>query len=448
MQRILLYLIVTSLFAVSDVRAAEVERELLRRAPEMLEHCRSKGYRNVGVLKFRVKKGNDPISDSVGTFNSFLAERLETALILANSSSGGSPVGIIRDASAVAAKTPGAAHTSADGRSRLFAAKYPLAWGSPPPQVTPDAFITGIVVVSPDLRDMSVGILAFDRAGKELERIVPVFKADVGIDALAELGESYALRGAFDGGDTQMTEEQTKEVLVTTALKVKEQQTTHPLADPQRPVLLEAAYNGRPVSIEFRGGEAFLPEPQEGEQVVLTLRHNPGVKAERLAVVLKVNGENTLFRQRKRDIDCRKWILEPGAPPIVIRGYQKSDKTYEAFRVLSAAESREREIHYGADVGMISLTVFREAVPEDLPPPDLLSEEDEDLLAMMRGGFPEKPAETLGALKAQLRSGSMLRGGLIESGAEEKGGIRIVEFEPDPTPIMTAAIRYYEPASK
>lgn len=421
-----------------------IERELLRCAPAVLEHCREKGYRNIGVLKFRVKKGNQPLSDNVGTFNSFLAERLETALILANKSVGTSPLGIIRDASATAAQIAGADHTSAQGRARLFAVRYRLAWGDPPPRVSADAFLTGVVVVSPDLRDMTVGVLVFDREGAELERVVPVLKADVGIDALGELGESYALRGAFDEGAPRMTQEQ----LVQTALEVKSQDVPHPLQDGKSPVLLEIAYDGRPVSLEFRNGEAVIPEPRKGEQVVLTLRRNPAAKEERLAVVLKVNGENTLFRERKRDIDCRKWILEPGAPPIVIRGYQKSDKTYDAFRVLSDAESRKSEMHYGADVGMISLTVLREAVPTDLPPPDLLSEEDEDLLAMLRGGFPATAPPTLGALKAQLRTaardGDSTRG-LIDSGPEARGGIRIVEFTPDPTPVMTAAIRYYQP---
>lgn len=429
------------------IQADTVERELLRCAPAILDYCREKGYRNIGVLKFRVKKGNQPISDSVGAFNMFLAERLEAALILHNKANAANSVGIVRNASAVAAKTPGANHTTAQGREALFSVRYPLAWGNPPPQVTPDTFLTGLVMVSPDLRDMTVGILAFDRSGGGLQRVTPVFQAEVSIDALSELGESYALRGAFDEGAPKLTPEQ----VVKTALEIKTQAAKHPLQDPQALVLLDVAYNGRSVLVEFRGGEAFIAEPREGDQVTLTLRRNPQVKEERLAVVLKVNGENTLFRERKRDLDCRKWILEPGAPPIVLRGYQKSDQTYEAFRVLSDDESRASELHYGADVGMISLTVFREAAPDDLPPSNLLDEEDEDLLAMTRGAFPTKAPATLGALKSQLRAAARDSDGtrgLLDSGAEARGGIRIVEFTPNPTPVMTAAIRYYQPKGR
>jgi hypothetical protein len=421
-----------------------VERELLRSAPAVLEYCREQGYQNIGVLKFRVRKGNERISDRVGTLNTFLAERLEAALILNNKSVGAGPIGIVRNASAIAAQTPGANHTTEEGRQRLFEAAYPLAWGNPPPEVTPDAFITGLAVISTDLREMNIGILVFDRQGGELKRAAPVLQAEVGIDALSEIGESFALRGAFDDGAPKLTETQ----LVQTALEVKTQKVVHPLQDAKAPVSLDVSYDGRNVAIEFRNGEAQIPEPNEKETVTLTLRRNSQVTDERLAVVIKVNGENTLFRERKRELDCRKWILEPGAPPIVIRGYQKSDKTYEAFRVLSDDESLVSELNYGVDVGMISITVFREAVPEDLPPTELLSEEDEDLLAMTRSAFPATAPATLGALKEQLRGGT--RGGsrtrgLIESGAEAKGGIRIVEFTPNPTPVMTAAIRYYQP---
>jgi hypothetical protein len=60
----------------------------------------------------------------------------------------------------------------------------------------------------------------------------------------------------------------------------------------------------------------------------------------RLAVVLKVNGENTLFREKLPDLQCRKWILEPNGQPIVVRGYQRSAQDAEEFRVASPEESR------------------------------------------------------------------------------------------------------------
>src|SRR3954466_6827164 len=85
-----------------------LDAALLRQAPRVLADLKAHGVRNVGVLKFRVKKGEQPVSDRVGTLNLDLAARLEIALVLATDIK--APVGIIHDASAVAARTPGANH--------------------------------------------------------------------------------------------------------------------------------------------------------------------------------------------------------------------------------------------------------------------------------------------------------------------------------------------------
>src|SRR3954469_24886197 len=80
-----------------------LDAALLREAPRVLGYLKGQGYKNVGVLKFRVKKGEQPLSDRVGTLNLNLAARLEIALVLATDIK--APLGIIHDASAVAART-------------------------------------------------------------------------------------------------------------------------------------------------------------------------------------------------------------------------------------------------------------------------------------------------------------------------------------------------------
>ena len=85
--------------------------------------------KTVGVLKFLGAKDGGNLSDNLGTVNTLLARRLEVALVLANDPR--NPIGIIDDASAVAARTPGANHRTPDGRKALFGAKYKLAWGDP-----------------------------------------------------------------------------------------------------------------------------------------------------------------------------------------------------------------------------------------------------------------------------------------------------------------------------
>src|SRR4051812_1907102 len=57
-----------------------LEKELVRQAPAIVKYLREHNYRNVGVLKFRVKKSEqEPISDNVGPLNMNMARRLEVA---------------------------------------------------------------------------------------------------------------------------------------------------------------------------------------------------------------------------------------------------------------------------------------------------------------------------------------------------------------------------------
>lgn len=452
----------------ADSASASLDRALQEQAPEILKQLREKGYKNVGVLKFRIKKGTDPVSDKVGTLNMFLADRLEVALILVNSNDPAKQIGIIKKASAKAAKIPGASHVTADGRAKLFTSEYPLAWGDS--SVKPDAFLTGIAQVSADLKQITVGVLVFDASGGALTKVVPPFDAVTSPSLLGEVGESFTLRGAFDSAKPEIVQAKVTEV----AAKVKSSDASHPLADPATPVVLEIHYDGKPVPLEFRNGKAFVAEPREGQKVMLILRRTEHAKG-RLGVVVKVNGENTLNRQRLRDIDCRKWILDPGATPMKLAGYQLEQDTAEEFRVLSDAESSATEMSYGADVGMISLTVFREvggeALPEagpakspaipqpeapkvakksepsSTPPSDLPDEAAEDLLALSRGIHPPSTPKNLAALKHQLREGSRTADtrGLIAQGQVTASAVKKVQFTADPTPVLSAAINYYSP---
>src|SRR5271157_1152105 len=176
-----------------------LDRELLKDAPKIIRYLKDHGYKNVGVLKFRVQKGDEPVSDRVGTLNRDLAARLEIALVLTTDIK--APLGIIHDASAVAAKIPGANHLNEPGRRALLGARYPLAWGGEP--VEPDAFLTGVAQVSPDLKTVTMSILAFGRDGGKLEKVAD-FTATTDPPMLTAAGESFVLtRGLFDGGQVK-----------------------------------------------------------------------------------------------------------------------------------------------------------------------------------------------------------------------------------------------------
>src|ERR1700722_733245 len=90
--------------AAEDMPVDSLNRTLASVGPILIAKAKEKGYRNIGVLKFQVKKGTSPLTDNAGTLNLDLARRLELALILAKNNNVADPVGVIKNASAVAAK--------------------------------------------------------------------------------------------------------------------------------------------------------------------------------------------------------------------------------------------------------------------------------------------------------------------------------------------------------
>jgi hypothetical protein len=419
-----------------------LEKALFQQAPHILRYVQGKKYQNIGILKFRVKKGHGPVTDNAGTFNLTLAERLERALIMANKVP--QPVGIVHNASAVAARIPGASHLQPEGRRKLFQERYPLAWGEE--KVTPDAFLTGVAQISPDLQDMTVGILAFGRGGEKLEKIVQ-FQAAESASLLGETGDSFLLRGLSQLNPPKPTHKEA----IDKAIKVKAQEEAFPLVDEEKPIDLEIRYDGKPVAIEIQNGQARVPEPQEGQEVTMVLKPKAQSKVT-YGVVLKVNGVNTFSREFLPDFQCRKWVFEPGDSPTVIRGYQmKEGDQAEKFRVLSREESKQHEIYYGKDVGTITMTVFAQqqggSKPDESKPKPRDFPEEEDLNALQWGTFPSKPAMNLAALQEQLRTnGNRLRG-LIAEGETIESKVQWVKVKLDPIPVMTVTIIYYRPQS-
>jgi hypothetical protein len=186
----------TSANAQADTSAATLERLFAEQAVRLLDLCRQKGYQNVGVLKFRVQKGQEKLSDNVGPLNMTLADKLQKALILKNSKK--HEVGIIRDASRVAYNTKGANHLQQGaGRQKLFEANYPLAWGDK--EVKADAFIFGTARLEPSMKEMTIALFTIDKRqiNDKCEQVVK-FHATTDVSTLVDAGESFALRGVFD----------------------------------------------------------------------------------------------------------------------------------------------------------------------------------------------------------------------------------------------------------
>jgi hypothetical protein len=437
----LLVVLVACSVCEASTSETKLERQLLTYAPQILKKLREQGCKTVGVLKFRVQKAGGRVDDSAGTLNKLLADRLEAALTMANPADPKEQMQIVRDASSVAANIPAASHLSDEGRKRLFKAKYPLAWSSESVEV--DRFITGLVQVAADKKSFRVGILAVGAKESKPKLLLPPFDVATDASLLNELGESFQLRsvpGQEDGSsDPAFLAQQVRQ----------DPQTYFPLQNKPAVTLL-IAYDDKPVSLEFRNGDAWIPEPQEGQKVTLELeRLDSGELA--LGAVLKVNGENTLYRERFRDIDCQKWVLRPGWLKKTILGFQSDDKAAEEFRVASREESRGLEIYYGADVGTISLVVFQDMPPESATEQaelqdvgsDLENNNTLDLIAVARAQFPKNPPRDAMELKAQLRPnrsrGVIDRGGMIAS------PVRDEKHRWLPDPVLSIVIRYYCP---
>src|SRR4051812_30831772 len=63
-------------------RADNLDQKLLEHAPKIVEALHAKGYKNVGVLRFRAHLGHKADSFKVGAINGNLVQRLENALII------------------------------------------------------------------------------------------------------------------------------------------------------------------------------------------------------------------------------------------------------------------------------------------------------------------------------------------------------------------------------
>lgn len=438
-----LVMLVTSLRH-HELQAANLAQTLHAAAHDIVAQCQSNNWQSVGILKFTLEKGGK-LSDNLGPMNTLLARRLEVAMVLANPPH--APLNLIEDASITAAAIDSGNHLSSTGRQKLLGGSYPLMWGSQ--KVSPDVLITGIGQISKDMRKIKIAFFAISKGSNDLASLGGDYTAELLPGSLSEAGLSYSVRGAFDGGTLvqnngtpdDLPEDDfanNTETLFTSAqsLASGDGKVSHPLTDRNSAVRLEVRYDGRVVPFEIRGGHAFLREPTENQRVDVTIIKD--ATPNRYGVVAKINGQNTLGKQQRPDLQCSKWILSRPNEQVVIRGYQISQEQRETFRVLSKPESKSREFDYGSDVGTISVTVFGEGDRPKLT----LDEDQREADVVESSELPEAPSDSFNALKAKLLADA--NRGLIVEGNRAAGQIRIQTFHANPTPLMSGTATYYQ----
>ena len=206
---------------------------------------------------------------------------------------------------------------------------------------------------------------------------------------------------------------------------------------------LEVRYDDKPVQVQFKDGKFEMPAPKPGQKLTFVLRRQAAAEG-RLAVVLKVNGQNTLFRERLPDAQCRKWVLEPGKDGLTVDHILTEDPADKGELVLPVVpKAKPGEFRYGADVGTVSLVVFREAKG----PETAARSAADDVAVVARAGYPNDRAKDLPALKDQLRKEAAPENAAHGFGAPAKLGGEPQEatFRADPTPVMAVTINCGRP---
>lgn len=413
-----------ALLAPAGARADQIDEALLRARSKVVGKLEDAGYNNVGVLKFRVQRGSQPASFRAGELNNLMATRLENALILAEPAPS---FGVTRGASQVAAaKDRKSTYLTEAGRRKLFAYAYPLAWGHE--KVATDAFITGTVHVASDLRSAKVILEVFDKRDPE-PRPLHEFQVKADKSLLRDLNCTFVVRKRGDNDTTVVVmpdpvddklpdevkkeEKGEKKALVVEEVKgdgygEKKAQygpaAAEVRADLSRLLDFRIYYDDQ--LVEPVGGK--VPYPKEGQRVWFKLK-----AAERLALVLRVNGVNTLDNQQAAVEDCSKWVLEPDEE-YTIRGYYPNEKTVQLFRAEPPTPALLAS--FGKDVGVINLDVFRARKADGAA-----------RVASARALRLDLTGESLTELRGKLRS--LKSRNVIVPGASEEASLESASFQ-------------------
>jgi hypothetical protein len=412
---------------------------------------------NVGVLKFLAQKGDAPLSDNVGPINQTLANRLETALILAARPE--DHLGILQRAtqSVVSGWNTSANHLTGPGRASLFDSRFNLSWGVDKKMATgleADVFVTGRVKISPDLKVLDVTVEGFDRKNAaQAPVLLDNFRASMDVRTLTEAAESYLIPKGVKVVPKD-PETPPDEPVVLLAYDVEAKRQPNPVTAKEAPVKLKIFYNGQLMAIREVDGRAEVAEPREETKVTFELDNTDDTY--RYGVVLMVNGENTLYRQTGDVGACSKWVLNPGEK-VSIAGFQTRNQTLEQFKVLPDEKSEEQAVRYGNAAGQFTFAVFREDKDGTQPSPaaaPAVKDEDQVRAAIVRAAIfditdPKRP-DSLLALQGALRGGDAgahvtASKGVIVPDKVKPNAVQVVDFKYDPLPIMTATIFYYKP---
>ncbi len=449
------------------------EQAVREQAPKIIEKLHAAGYKNVGVLKFLARNENGSWRDNLGPINRTLADRLEIALLVALKPTDG--LGIIFRASDVVAKSGNlrATHRTEEGRAEFFEfdpSQFKLPWNQKE-AVQPDAFLTGEATLSADLRKMTVKVQAFGKTGADKLKLQTVgeFVAAVDPRTLTEAGISFVgARGPFDKPidpgqyTTQLTKDAPKADDSAETWQKRAETLRQALKD--LPITVEILYNGELVKIE---PNPFRP-PAERDNVLLRVREPLTTEAvsfrltntskERFGVVIKVNGQSSIYMEEREPLECYKWILEPEKSTVVDGFLQRDKPKADKFLVRSEVESRAEEVNYGVNAGTFAVIIFREAT-SDADQILVKKEKERELPVAMISRGTEQLNSRIAASDLDSFRGELVKltqkeeaaagsRGIVVPGKEIDKLTKDVSFKANPIPAFSATIRYFDPKTK
>jgi hypothetical protein len=344
----------------SGVRADSIDAKLLEESPRIMKYLKDRHYQTVGVLKFAVKKGDQPASLNAGTLNTMMAARLEHALILLNDPA--KPIDFLHDASqAAASQSHSATSQNARGRRNLFEHAYPVAWGDH--KKKPDAFLTGEVFVEKDMKQSTILVQAFDaKSPDHVEEVIRIRNVPMDRNVLVSIGQSYVLSRGLRHRKARDLEDAASDDAAQ-----RDDTSANPLQDSDDPVKLQILYDDQPVALEtdasspgeLRVKRSKAVDPKQGQKVKFVISN---AVQDKVGVVLAVNGKSTLFMEdlaSKPPGECTKWILGPGESYTIDGFYMTEDgKKVLPFKVLSDDESLKVDLAPDQR-GVFSLFAFR-----------------------------------------------------------------------------------------
>jgi hypothetical protein len=340
--------------------------------PAIVKALKAMRLKNVGVLPFRVKQGAGKAGFST-PLNSSLATRIENLLIIHSGPKEAEALGVIHDAGLAASKQKVASWFAVPGnRKKLFEVSYPLAWGTQ--KVKADAFLTGLVKTSKDLRQTTVTLEYLDHRDPSNLIELSAFTIKTDRNILRDLGYSFALaqkaRPALvaDRGSPENADELVLEQLSKQQGNKKEDTSARP--DNVGGIKVELVVESTPSEIrESTAGEGpkwQVECPGAGKKVFFRLKNT---STRELGVVLRLNGVNTIDQQKFDPEGCRKWII-PAGKTYTIKGFYLvggdepdgrpragPDKVFP-FKVMVDKDASAIRSEMGDKVGLIQVDVF------------------------------------------------------------------------------------------